>query len=276
MSFIGGIKVSADEFYTCWSKYDKDGNGFIEAAELDALLEDMVTRSGKEVNPTVLEEARSYYMGLLDENGDGKLDVNELAKLLVPEENFLLKFRINEKISSVDFMHIWRKYDSDKNGYIDKGELTNFIHDLLTRDQSERVVSVQKLEEYQTHILNRYDTNKDGRLEIKELVELLRLEENFLVKFQGLKGLTSKDFEEIFDHYDQDKSGSIEGAELEGLIKDCFERRSAEYDWNDLKDDVRKMMEVFDANKDGKLQKNELKMLLSDSEKPCTMAKTKE
>lgn len=25
MSFIGGIKVTADEFYTCWSKYDKDG-----------------------------------------------------------------------------------------------------------------------------------------------------------------------------------------------------------------------------------------------------------
>lgn len=38
----------------------------------------------QEVNPEVLDEARSYYMGLLDENGDGKLDVNEVS---VPHKN---------------------------------------------------------------------------------------------------------------------------------------------------------------------------------------------
>lgn len=261
MSFCGGMKVTADEFYNCWTKYDKDGNGFIDAGELNALLEDMVKASGLESSSNVLAEARAYYMGLLDENQDGKLDVNELAKLLVPEENFLLTFRLKEKLSSVDFMQIWRKYDTDKNGYIDKGELRNFLHDLLTRDSGEKVVSVQSLQEYQENILQIYDKNKDGRLEISELVGLLPVEENFLAKFEGIE-LSSEDFDEIFAHYDQDESGSIEGAELEGLMKDCIQRNStSEPNYADLKEKAKTILELIDVNKDGKIQKDELKML---------------
>ncbi|PIK33823.1 putative calbindin-32-like isoform X6, partial [Apostichopus japonicus] len=139
----------------------------------------------------------------------------------------------------------------------------NFLHDLLTRDESERVVSVQKLEEYQKHILNRYDTNNDGRLEIKELVGLLPLQENFLARFEGLEGLTASDFDDIFDHYDQDKSGSIEGAELEGLMKDCLARQKVEANYAELKENVKSILEAIDINRDGKLQKDELKMLFS-------------
>lgn len=40
------------------------------------------------------------------------------------EENFLLLFRFDNPLeSSVEFMKIWREYDSDGSGYIEADEL---------------------------------------------------------------------------------------------------------------------------------------------------------
>jgi Ca2+-binding EF-hand superfamily protein len=40
------------------------------------------------------------------------------------EENFLLLFRFDNPLeSSVEFMKIWREYDSDNSGYIEADEL---------------------------------------------------------------------------------------------------------------------------------------------------------
>jgi Ca2+-binding EF-hand superfamily protein len=47
-----------------------------------------------------------------------------LAQLLSIEENFLLLFRFDNPLeSSVEFMKIWREYDSDNSGYIEADEL---------------------------------------------------------------------------------------------------------------------------------------------------------
>ncbi|GFY66631.1 calbindin-32 [Trichonephila inaurata madagascariensis] len=47
-----------------------------------------------------------------------------LAQLLPLEESFLLLFRFDNPLeSSVEFMKIWREYDSDGSGFIEADEL---------------------------------------------------------------------------------------------------------------------------------------------------------
>lgn len=82
----------------------------------------------------MLNELKSCFLEAYDDNQDGKIDIRELAQLLPMEENFLLLFRFDNPLeSSVEFMKIWREYDSDNSGYIEADELKvnlciSFIH----------------------------------------------------------------------------------------------------------------------------------------------------
>lgn len=72
----------------------------------------------------MLTELKSCFLEAYDDNQDGKIDIRELAQLLPMEENFLLLFRFDNPLeSSVEFMKIWREYDSDNSGYIEADEL---------------------------------------------------------------------------------------------------------------------------------------------------------
>ncbi|KNC24541.1 Calbindin-32, partial [Lucilia cuprina] len=65
------------------------------------------------------------------------------------EENFLLLFRFDNPLeSSVEFMKIWREYDTDNSGYIEADELKNFLRDLLKEAKKINDVSEDKLIEY--------------------------------------------------------------------------------------------------------------------------------
>jgi hypothetical protein len=83
----------------------------------------------------MLTELKSCFLEAYDDNQDGKIDIRELAQLLPMEENFLLLFRFDNPLeSSVEFMKIWREYDSDNSGYIEADELkvSKDVYDLLT------------------------------------------------------------------------------------------------------------------------------------------------
>lgn len=78
----------------------------------------------------MLTELKSCFLEAYDDNQDGKIDIRELAQLLPMEENFLLLFRFDNPLdSSVEFMKIWREYDSDNSGYIEADELKVNIQD---------------------------------------------------------------------------------------------------------------------------------------------------
>ncbi|XP_062535349.1 calbindin-32-like, partial [Armigeres subalbatus] len=106
-----------------------------------------------------------------------------LAQLLPMEENFLLLFRFDNPLeSSVEFMKIWREYDSDNSGYIEADELKNFLRDLLKEAKKINDVSEDKLIEYTDTMLRVFDANKDGRLQLSEMAKLLPVKENFLCR----------------------------------------------------------------------------------------------
>lgn len=264
-------KLTANQFMGVWSHYDKDGNGFIEGSELDSFLREFVSSVNSiDVGPEVVSDAmlaelKECFMEAYDDNRDGKIEIRELAQLLPMEENFLLLFRFDNPLeSSVEFMKIWREYDRDNSGYIEADELKNFLGDLLKEAKKDTEVSEDKLIEYTDSLLQIFDSNKDGKLQLSEMAKLLPVKENFLCRsiFKGASKLTKEDIERVFALYDRDKSGTIENEELKGFLKDLLELVKKDYDATDLQDFQDTIMRGCDFNRDGKINKKELTMIL--------------
>ncbi|XP_006818028.1 calbindin-32-like isoform X2 [Saccoglossus kowalevskii] len=256
-------KLTAHDFMTVWDHYDMDGNGYIEDGELDAFFRELIQTSGgpETISDAMLTEMKKCFMEAYDMNEDGKISLTELSNILPTDENFLLLFRAQQPLrSSVEFMEAWRKYDTDRSGFIESLELKHFLLDLLTQQKTH--VEDKELDDYTKAILEHFDSNKDGKLEIKEMARLLPVQENFLMRFEGKTILTKKDFDRVFDHYDKDKNGKIEGAELAGFLKDLMEHEEEDLDLQNLEDNVTALLEICDVNKDGTLQKDELRMVL--------------
>lgn len=264
-------KLSANQFMEVWTNYDKDSNGYIEGTELDGFLREFVSSanatdvSPEAVSDAMLVELKQCFMEAYDDNQDGKIDIRELAQLLPMEENFLLLFRFDNPLeSSVEFMKIWREYDTDGSGYIEADELKNFLRDLLKEAKKINDVSEDKLIEYTDTMLQVFDANKDGRLQLSEMAKLLPVKENFLCRqiFKGATKLTKDDIERVFSLYDRDNNGTIENEELRGFLKDLLELVKKDYDAQDLQDFEETILRGVDYNQDGKINRKELTMIL--------------
>jgi len=97
------------------------------------------------------------------------------------------------------------------------------------------------------------------------MAKLLPVKENFLNR-PSFKGATSRitkdDIERVFALYDRDNNGSIENEELKGFLKDLLELVKKDYDAQDLKEFENSILAGCDYNKDGKINKKELTMIL--------------
>ncbi|CAH2237672.1 jg11349 [Pararge aegeria aegeria] len=179
----------------------------------------------------MLVELKACFMEAYDDNQDGKIDIRELAQLLPMEENFLLLFRFDNPLeSSVEFMKIWREYDTDGSGYIEADELKNFLRDLLKEAKKINDVSEDKLIEYT-------DT-------------------------MGATKLTKDDIERVFSLYDRDNNGSIENEELRGFLKDLLELVKKDYDAQDLLEFEETILQGVEYSSEGKISRKQLTMIL--------------
>ncbi|XP_060603478.1 calbindin-32-like isoform X3 [Ruditapes philippinarum] len=272
-------QISASQFMEVWNHYDSDGNGFIEDSELDGFLKELVTSvNTTDVGPEVisdsaLKDAKKLVLNAFDENNDGRIDIAELAQILPMEQNFLLLFRRDHPLdSSVEFMKIWREYDSDHSGYIEADELKNFLHDLLKRSKKDTEVSEEQLIVYADTMLQLFDRNRDGKLQLSEMAKLLPVKENFLCRpifkvGSGCSRLSPDDIDRVFNLYDVDRNGYIENEELHGFLKDLMELVEDDYDADDLLDCQKILLDKCDLNQDGKINKEELTMVLTSCNK---------
>jgi Ca2+-binding EF-hand superfamily protein len=96
------------------------------------------------------------------------------------------------------------------------------------------------------------------------MAKLLPVKENFLCRqvFKGAKTLTKEDIEGVFNLYDRDNNGSIENEELRGFLKDLLELAKKDYDAEDLKEFEETILQGVDYDKDGKISRKELTMIL--------------
>ncbi|XP_063951577.1 calbindin-32-like isoform X6 [Lytechinus pictus] len=207
-------------------------------------------------------------MDRIDKNKDGKIEMRELAELLLdPKESFLLLFRSQQPISSIEFMRIWRDFDTDNSGYIEVNELKSFMKHLVEKNNLGDI-SDEKLDDYAKMILKVFDSNNDGKLELKEMAKLLPTKENFLKQFQGQRKLTRAEFEKVFVHYDTDNNGTIEGDELKGFLKDLMEHEGQQKKVKRIPTDAEiasladQMIKALDNNGDGVLSVDELHMII--------------
>ncbi|XP_062997031.1 calretinin [Elgaria multicarinata webbii] len=251
-------ELTASQFLDIWKHYDADGNGYIEGKELENFFRELESArkgAGVESRNVNFAEKMQAFMKKYDKNADGKIEMAELAQILPTEENFLLCFRQHVG-SSVEFMEAWRKYDTDRSGYIEANELKGFLSDLL--EKANRPYEEPKLQEYTQTILRMFDLNGDGKLCLSEMSRLLPVQENFLLKFQGMK-LDSEEFNAIFAFYDKDGSGFIDENELDALLKDLYEKNKKEMSIQQLTNYRKSIMNLSDG---GKLHRKELEIVL--------------
>ncbi|KAG9508477.1 Calbindin-32, partial [Fragariocoptes setiger] len=158
---------------------------------------------------------------------------------------------------------IWTNYDRDSSGYIEADELKNFLDDLLKECKS-GPLHEDKIIEYTDTILQIFDANHDGKLQLSEMARLLPVKENFLNRsaFKGASKVTKDDIERVFVLYDRDQNGTIENEELKGFLKDLLELVKKDYDIQDLDEFQDAILRGCDFNKDGKINKKELTMVL--------------
>uniref|UniRef100_A0A3B4UK80 Secretagogin n=1 Tax=Seriola dumerili TaxID=41447 RepID=A0A3B4UK80_SERDU len=248
--------LDAAGFLQIWQHFDVDGE--IKYSTLcpcccqrEEITEDRIRRLGARFVP-----AR-------DAAADGRLQIQELATMMLPEEeNFLLLFRRETPLdNSVEFMRIWRNYDTDSSGYISAVELKGFLQDLFL--QHRRSVTPEKLEEYTDTMMKMFDKNKDGRLDLNDLASECVVFSLFDVWCQACSQEDRKrDFEKIFAHYDVSQTGALEGPEVDGFVKDMMELVKPSISGTDLDKFRKALMGHCDINGDGKIQKNELALCL--------------
>ncbi|XP_040481476.1 calbindin isoform X2 [Bos mutus] len=229
-SHLQSSLITASQFFEIWLHFDADGSGYLEGKELQNLIQE-------------LQQARKK-AGLL-------------AHVLPTEENFLLLFRCQQLKSCEEFMKTWRKYDTDHSGFIETEELKNFLKDLL--EKANKTVDDTKLAEYTDLMLKLFDSNNDGKLELTEMARLLPVQENFLLKFQGVK-MCGKEFNKAFELYDQDGNGYIDENELDALLKDLCEKNKQDLDINNIPTYKKSIMALSDG---GKLYRTDLALILS-------------
>ncbi|XP_051729104.1 secretagogin-like [Ctenopharyngodon idella] len=258
--------LTAAAFLHSWTQFDRHDDGFIDRKNLDEFLRQLMkTLKTCDASKQQVQKVREMILSSCDVTGDGRLPMEQLAAAVLPEEeNFLLLFRREAPLeNSVEFMRIWRRYDADSSGYISAAELKSFLRDLF--HQHNRQITTDRLEEYTDTMMKMFDKNQDGRLDLNDMARILALKENFLQKFE-MQACSQedrqRDFEKIFAHYDVSNTGALEGAEVDGFVKDMMELVKPSLTGTDLDKFRQALLGHCDLNGDGKIQKNELALCL--------------
>ncbi|XP_036044345.1 secretagogin [Onychomys torridus] len=167
------------EFMQIWRKYDADSSGFISAAELCNFLRDLFLHHKKAISEAELEEYTSTMMKIFDKNKDGRLDLNDLARILALQENFLLQFKMDASSTEErkrDFEKIFAHYDVSKTGALEGPEVDGFVKDMMELVQPS--ISGVDLDKFREILLRHCDVNKDGKIQKSELALCLGLKMN--------------------------------------------------------------------------------------------------
>nr|XP_002127141.1 secretagogin-like [Ciona intestinalis] len=265
---LGLNKITATEFAKLWKSFDINQSGYMEGNELNSFFYDLAKDLlKKEPSEDEHNSVKTLFMAVYDKAKDGRISMNELAKMLLPEdEEFLLFFRRRIPLnSSVTFMQIWRRYDKNRSGFLNKAELRNFVSDYITASGCESVTADQ-VDEYTSSIMALFDLNSDGLLTLQDMARLVNVSKNFLLQFRiedGSAEQRKQDFEKIFQHYDQSNTGALEGVEVDGFVKDMMETIRGPLTASELDDVKASVLNHCDVNGDGKIQKSELAVCLS-------------
>ncbi|XP_034466824.1 secretagogin isoform X2 [Hippoglossus hippoglossus] len=170
-----------------------------------------------------------------------------------------------DNLDAAGFLEIWQHFDADDNGYIEGKELDEFFRHMMKKLGPKEKVTEEQVQTLKQRFMSAYDVTADGKLQIQELANMILPEdENFLLIFRREAPLdNSVDFMKIWRNYDVDSSGYISAQELKAFLKDLFQQHCKEVPSDKLEDYTDTMMKIFDKNKDGRLDLNDLARILA-------------
>merc|ERR1711862_141261 len=147
------IMATKAEIMEMVKAHDKDGNGFICAAELIEILKTL----GHGDSNVELQNMKNMFMRMGDFNEDKKLSIKEVGAM----------FDASTPIQKLQGM--FRMVDSDGSGFVCLEELTDYLKLISIVEGNE--VDEKELKEKLGPVMTIYDANKDGKLSYKEFCE---------------------------------------------------------------------------------------------------------
>ncbi|OAF71184.1 Secretagogin [Intoshia linei] len=254
-------KLSPQDFVAIWNQYDVDRVGYLKDDKLDSFIMDsMKSTSNIKVSRPQVDNIKTYIMEVYDTDKSGSISIKEMANILPVSQNFLVYLLKDINItSSYEFIQIWKLFDENCSGYIEIDELKQFLKYLTNS-----VVDDDRLMEYTNYILDLYDFNKDGKLAMSEMANLLPVKQNFLcnAKFKHLENLTEAEIDTVFDFYDNNNDEFLDMTELSAFLKDLIELIKADYDESDINEMKCFIVENWTQENSNYINRKQMKMLL--------------
>lgn len=130
--------------------FDLDGDGSLTHLELAALLRSLGIKPGGDQLHTLLSN--------MDENGNGYIEFDELAKAILPDLDHDEVIMNQEQL-----LDLFRSFDRDGNGYITAAELAGSMAKMG------QPLTYQELAD----IMNEADTNGDGVISFNEFATIM-------------------------------------------------------------------------------------------------------
>jgi len=225
---------------------DSDGNGRLNIQELATLLESVSRDNQHDLVHTSEREVAAQVMDGFDTDKDGKISLMELLD------------HLGDKAMHSSFEG-WRdgfkQADADKDQHLDLDELTTLLEHVSREDQ-DHMVEESELETA-AQILEGFDTNKNGKISLKELQDKVGDEDKLHVAFKGWR--------EGFAEADGDQDGELNVEELATLLQHVSRDEQHELVDQSEEEIAESIMDGFDANKDGFISLQELKEKVGDN-----------
>jgi len=269
------VKEKAIEIKKLFEKWDSDGSGYIDRKEMEGLAKEIITKEGKQVDD--IQEEVEKLIKKMDKDGDGDIGLIEFASVMGLEDEV------------EGYRSLFEKVDEDGNGYVDHQELTKVLEesriphpkreaDAMLRTAQKRRGQVLTFDEFVAlmlfnapirkrpplvsreplseviiaqlqEVFNKYDIDKNGTIDKKELKELLRVEQNY--------DATPHELRVLMKRIDLNGDGRLSFAEFIEMMG--------------FKEEVSLYWQAFmkvDTNQNGRIDKNELRQLLESIKVP--------
>ena len=179
----------------------------------------------------------------LDVDFNGYLDKSEALMFVKNISECMEDKSRKENFTSEKFQTVFDQFDEDKNGFLEKAEMAVLIKKMFGKKKSEKNMEIAKIntanQEKLANFLGSYasnftidldklwiksDTDLNGMLDKEECFKYLSIIKQNCCE-ERAKNYDEKDFEMLFERFDEDKNGFIEKSEMAIFLKKVFKNK---------------------------------------------------